>query len=127
MNTLRLIIKIKYLQLYGRHLARMLVSLKAARLPECPLPVCTAAEAFRSGSLHEDSHRWVWEAERTFAGCDGEWLYQTCLRARFTDISRASQPLTGAAGTGESPARMQSSYTRIKLLRSPDNVMCRQR
>lgn len=53
MNTLRLIIKIKYLQLYGRHLARMLVSLKAARLPECPLPACTAsvpAEAFRSGS-----------------------------------------------------------------------------
>lgn len=81
MNTLRLIIKIKYLQLYGRHLARMLVSLKAARLPECPLPAFSAsapAEAFRSGSPHKDSRRWVWETARTFAGCDGERLCQTC-------------------------------------------------
>lgn len=62
MNTLRLIIKIKYLQLYERHLARMLVSLKAARLPECPLPACTTstlAEAFGSVSAQKDSHRRV--------------------------------------------------------------------
>lgn len=116
MNTLRLIIKIKYLQLYGRHLARMLVSLKAARLPECPLPACTAsapAEAFRSSSPHKDSRRRVWETERTFAGCDGERLYQTCLCDRSVDVSRADQPLAGAAGTGVHPARILMLSTAV--------------
>lgn len=39
-------------------------------------------------------------------GCDGELLYQTCLHDRSVDVSRANQALTGAAGTGVSPARM---------------------
>lgn len=96
MNTLRLIIKIKYLQLYGRHLARMLVSLKAARLPECPLPACTTsapAEVFRSGSPHKDFPAGGSGRQRTFAGCGGEWLYQTCPCDCSTDVSRADQPL----------------------------------
>lgn len=96
MNTLRLIIKIKYLQLYGRHLARMLVSLKAARLPECPLPACTAsapAEASKSGSLHKDSHRRVSGIETSFAGCDREWLYQSASVIAPLIFLRPTSPL----------------------------------
>lgn len=107
MNALRLIIKIKYLQLYGRHLARMLVSLKAARLPECPFPACTASasvEAFRSGSPHRDSRRRVWKSKDLWV----QWrvVVPDMPHHHSIALSGADQCLTGAAGTSVSPAGM---------------------